>query len=437
MSKIFDSESQILEFIRKSQLTSLKINGADFNDDLECLARFLSGQNSLQELALRDINLSFGEMSVDEIKEISFHLKRLSLRLLHNAFEDEQKLIELLNKTAGTLEELELKGKFPDSIFELIFRKLLKLKVVSVSLKNLPKENVFYHNLRPNPSVKKLIVHAMSLENQKSFEGFIGNLPNIDTLVMCAVHQIPQPLMIFISNNLLKLERLHFEFIDGKMFKHVRIHSVKTISVRKMKDLIPQDWKNFVKAFPNVEKFSVEIVGDKISLNDRMFNIFTKGWNNLSHLNLGKGFIANKRIFNQLLSNCKRIKTVEIPKSAFEQKEESIQSKMLSNFKKDGLRLIIHEDDEIFNIFTGGDSGLWTSEEAEIDFFDEDDDDDDYSEDSTAEENYLNWNFMAHVFPLYDSSDDDNYIYFDSDNEMRAWDEDPPDFDGDDYFLMD
>lgn len=385
---------------------------------------------------MRGIDLSFGEMSVDEVKEIPFHLKRLSLRWLNNAFRDEQKLIELLNKTAGTLEELELEGKFTDSVLELIFRKFLKLKVVSVDLKFWPTENVFYHNLRPNPSVRKLIVHGISFENQKSFEGLIGNLPNIDTLVMCASNKIPQPFMIFISNNLLKLNNFHFEFIDGQMFEHVRIHSVKFISVHKMENLSPKDWKSFVKAFPNVETFSVEIVDDKTSLNVRIFDIFTKGWSNLSHLKLGLGFIANKSIFKKLLSNCKLIKTVEMPKSAFEQKRESIQSKMLSNFKKDGLRLIIHEDDKIANIFTGGDKSLWTNEEAEIDFYDDDD-----SEESTGGENGFNWRLMEQMLhaPLFvnDSSDDEGFLYYDSDDEMHAWNENLPVYYGDDNFEMD
>lgn len=322
------------------------------------LMNFLAGQKELQELALRGVDLCFGKMSIEEVNEIPFKLKRLSLRDLRNVFQEEQKLLAFLNNAANTLEELELKGEFPNSVYELIFRKFVKLKVLKVFVHSWPRKSAFHINLCPNQSVQKLILAGFY--SKQSVEAIIGNLPSVDTLFMS--YKASQNSLLFVSNNLLELEHLHFELIDKKVLNEnstlACLRSVRSISIADMVAMDLEDWRKFVEALPNVESFSVTNVSRSL-LSVEAIDFFTKKWKNLSCLKLGEGFIASESFFNILLRNCEQIKTVELTKSAF---SRGHQATMISGFKKDGLRLLIHEDNEVSSFRDGERSGLWTNE---------------------------------------------------------------------------
>lgn len=412
---------QLLEFVKLSQVRTFKVNSDEFQLDLQL--DFLSHQNKIEELALRETDWTH-PFSAETLHKIEFPLKKLSLMKQENL--SEENVLTFLNKFVDTLEELELGGTFSDSVYEMVFKKFRKLKVLIVDVAKAPTENSFYHNLRPNPLIKKLVLRNFSAEHEKQVEGFIGNLPNVNTLVF-EVQDVPNELMIFISNNLLQLRNLHFKSINGQMFKEVRIASLTSFNVTTLKELSSEDWKLIVKAFPNVSKISVKTIFSEQSVSDREFNIITKGFKNLCHLKLGCGFVALKRIFNQLLRNCEKLKTVEVMQEAFES-SRSKKIEIFRDFKKDGLRFITHSSDDLDKIFDECYSGLWHNEEAFEDFFDSDDDDDS-DLDNLVELGVFGAMMGAFGFPPYDSDSSDNrYVYFDSDGDMREWDEDPSDY---------
>lgn len=312
------------------------------------MIEYLGSQKMIQELAVRDLSLNHYLCDLKVIKAVQFPLKKLSLWKLRDAVRDEEKLLAFLENFVDTLEFLELRGHYPNSVYEMIFKKFLKLKVLKVGMNQTPKNDEFYHNLRPNQSIQKFIIIDSEKATEKSIEGFIGNLPNIETLVM-GTENVSNNLLVFISNNLPKLKSLNLNTIKGHMIERVCIGSVTSLRVKKTGELEPNDWKLSVKAFPNVNEFSIEKVWAKDALSDRMFNIFTKGWKMLNHLKFGHGFKAVKRIFNQLLRNCKDFKTFELIETNFD--HENNQKVLLKDFNKDGLRLIVHsEDSEPFSV---------------------------------------------------------------------------------------
>jgi len=327
------------------------------------LATFLRTQTLIGELSLCELSL-FDNISLEEVKEMKFPLKKLSLRDMYDAFETgvEQKLIAFLNNFAGTLEELELCGKFPDSIYEMIFKIFPKLKVLKVDMVTAPKEDSFYHNLRPNPSVRKLIILNCYESKAKSVEGFIGNLPNIQALVVES-GVVDKDLLVLISNNLVKLEKLYINEIDGSMTENVCIRNVKALRFKQL----PQDLENIVKTFPNIEEFTVESVLGSSSLTNVTSGIFIKGWINLRHLSLGRGFTANKKFFDELMRNCANFKSLQLHKTAF--RDETSKDNMLKDFKKDGLSFIINSGKiRSFTTF----NNFWSTQEVEDRFYDPD-----------------------------------------------------------------
>lgn len=429
--------------VKTAQLTTLKING-DFGSEFESyFVDYLISQTKLEQLALRDIEFYDDSISVEKMKQIRFPLKKLSLDKQTEMFQTEENLLAFLHNFTGTLEMLDIGKSFPDAVYEMIFKNFLKLKSLMVVADHAPKENSFYHNLRPNPSVKRLHFSFHRESSLKSIEGFIGNLPNVERL-MLDTELMSNSLMQFISNNLPKLNRFCLNKSSHKLLNRVRMEGLKTLTIFKMYGHTAEDWKALVRAFPNIETF---IVGssDEESLSDRMFNIFTKGWKNLRNLKLGVGFVAIKRVFNQLLHNCKKLECVQVLEGSF--KPKSKKNMILRDFKRDGLRFIIHPSDESQRIWIEGTDNLWRNEEVATEF-DNENDDDDYDSDSDSDVDNLMMfiNALEEVHGMnnfFDSDDSDNkYIYFDSDGEMRNWMEEPDmsdfdGFDGENYHFLD
>jgi hypothetical protein len=413
---------------------------------------FLRGQTKLEELALREMDFEETTISVEKIKDMKFPLKKLSLHQQTSLFQNDENLLAFLLNFTGSLETLDIAGNFPEEAYEMIFKDFSKLKSLVVYINRAPIDETFYHSLRANTSIKKLQIKAFRDKFQKSVEGFIGNLPNIESLVL-DMENVPQSLFQFISNNLPKLNELRVRQTKQSMLKNVRVGTVKTLTITSMYSHSAEDWKALVKAFPNIENLTVVSCLDSDSLNDRMFNIFTKSLPRLSHLNLGSGFSAIKRrVFNQMLNNCKNLKRVEIVENAFKLSKD-IQNKVLCDFKRDGLQLVVHPLEESNRIFDEGSDNLWSKEEVAMEFndSDSDDSDDDESLDYLTEdsddfgglENFLGFlHALQNQLESDEEEEDNEDVYFDSDGEMRHWMEEPEEydfegFDGDNYHFLD
>lgn len=97
------------------------------------LIEYLTSQKKLEALALRDLDFEDTSISMDTIDQIQFPLKKLSMYRLIEAFGSEKNLLAFLNKFVDTLEELEIgSNMFPESVYEMIFKKFLKLRSLTV-----------------------------------------------------------------------------------------------------------------------------------------------------------------------------------------------------------------------------------------------------------------------------------------------------------------
>lgn len=387
---------------------------------MPCLTKYLVEQTHLEQLALRHSDLDISTFGHENICKMQFPLKKLSLLKHSEIVICEENVLAFFNNFVDTLEYLELGETFPDSVYEMIFKKFRHLKTLKVNIGYAPSGSSFYHNLRPNLSVKELVICGFNDDVIKSLEGFIGNLPNIETLIM-DVNEIPKEVMVFITNNLSKVKSLHLKKIDGKMVEDVQIPSVKSLHIRMLPELQVGNWKSIVKAFPNIEFLRIEKIYDPNSLTSKTFNIFTKAWKNLKHIQLGYGFLAEKRVFNQMLKNCEHIQSVEVHESAFA--PQSSKDGILKDFKKPGLSLTIKSTQPAFSATS---RSLWENEDIDFDS-DMSENDSDMEEDSELA--FMIMNDMMHALGGGFSDDDNNeFIYFDSDGEMRHWDEDPADY---------
>lgn len=416
----------------------MKINGnnnLEDDGDIDWVFDFLRDQNVLKELALRNLGFSGDLEKTDGVK---FRLQKLSLRKVTSLSDDDENIQMFVKKFDKTLEELELvNNRFSEDFYKMIFKDFQKLKVLKVDLKGAPNIDSFYHNLRQNNSIKQLIIQIKSSKDLEAAEGFIGNLPKITDLVLEGEDDIPQSLLLFISNNLLMLQSLTLNSIKGPMMSSIRITSLKSLYIKNLPALRSEDWKQIIKALPNVEKLSIKRVTDAASLNDRNFNIITKKLKNLTHVQIGYGFVAIKRIFNQLLNNCKNLKIVEILEDAFVSAKPNKEA-IVKDFKRDGLKFYIFSPNQMHNVFTNY-IDLWSGEKAAENYDDSDDDESDLENQGYEVGAILAlvMNFQNGI-PLDSSDSENDDIYFDSDGEMRHWMEDPGDYGyGDEYYDVD
>lgn len=414
----------MLEFFKKSQLISLKISGSLCSDMEHYLINYLVTQKKLEELALRDLDFRYSSIEASQIEKLNFPLKKLALHLQKDFLNSEENAKTFLGRFANTLEQLELGGKFESSFYAYVFEKLEKLKCLDLNAGGLPKDESFYKTLKNLPSVKKLIIDRYKAKHQPLVQGIIGNLQDVETLIIAG--DVSNKLMLFIANNLHKLKSLKVGSFTGNMFNKVKMpESLKKFSVTRLGSVSGKNWAEICSAMPTLEEFSVTSIRGDLSFNEAKFNAFTRNWHQLRVLNIGFGFAPKPRMFSYLLKRCPKIHTVRIASGC------EISNPAFENFKKNGLRLILGNPYETGGNIDGEvDTSLWSGEEAQGEFNEEDSESDDDSDglgpDLDMEQlGMLFGGLLGEV--LYDP-DREDMLYFDSDGEMRYWDEGPEDY---------
>lgn len=311
------------------------------------MINYLVGQKRLEELALRNLKYQKNSVDVEKLNSIQFPLKRLALDQEGNLFDTDENFLLFIDKFKETLEELDLGGRFTESVHAMIFKSFRNLKTLSVFINSAETDEAFYQNLRPNPSVRNLIIQGQTVT--KSLQGFIENLPNIETLVLKHRNQ-PQELMALISNNFLKLKNLHLEGINS-LFDSFNNQSVTSITITELcpSPLEQDNFEAVVKGFPNIENISInKFFGDQ-TLNNTILNIITKGWPQLRHVKLGEGFVVSESQFNRLMNNCKELRTVEIAEHVFEESSTCEKEAILRAFNLKGVQFNICQSSELCN----------------------------------------------------------------------------------------
>lgn len=339
---ISTTHSQFLKLIETTQLNSLKIWGTE---NYPCLVDFLAGQKYLEKLNVENFNfgLFIRNTDVEKLKWIHFPIK--SLRLDNNfdsILDSEAKLLVFLSKFTGILEKVILYRKFPDSVYEMIFKKFIKLKTLFFRLNEMPTEDHLYHNLQPNYSVRTLGVNGLYEETKylKIFQGLLGNLPNVETLNLTGSANVSQELMAFVSNNIRNLKKLIIGEFTNNMFDGVNIPSLKSITIKDPEDCIRTDWAAMIDGLPNIEYFSVSNRFIDETEYHQMFRVISAGWTHLRHIKLSNHRVGEQ--FKELLTKCNELKTVEIDKWSFDKTRLDLKEEVLRISKQNGIRFIIY-----------------------------------------------------------------------------------------------
>lgn len=325
---------KMLKAIGLSQIASLRIDRPhEHLEMVKYLVDFLCAQSMLEELALSEIDFMNITIKKEDIKKMNFPLKRLSLEYLDNFMGGEANALAFVKKFANTLEELSLGGQFENSFYDLIFKKLRKLRSLKLDLQHIPQDENFYETLPTLRSVKKLIIFSYKNEHQNYVQGIIGLLPNIETLVIKGRDAPGNGLMMFVSYNLLKLRSLCINSprLARNAFREVgTFGKLLKFDVGSLQEASNQEWSDMLAAMPNVEQLTIQSCK---RLNDEKFDALTRSWTQLRVLNLGNFFTLRAQRFTNLLARCPNITTVRVSGCY-------ANHPAFKDFKKPGLRLI-------------------------------------------------------------------------------------------------
>lgn len=386
--EMYNTHLAFLLCVTTPNLTCLKIAG---NSDLESAAiipLFLAGLTKLEKLALWKADFEdFEQIEESQLTSINTPLRNLSLRQLKNPFQSNENLMEFLKRFYLTLEELDM-GKFteplPESAYEIIFNQFHRLKTLRVFVESAPKKTEFYHKLQANPSITKLIVSDIKQIETQALFGLLSKLPNLDTLIINA-ESVNQEMLLFIATNAANLKTLAVKKIFGiaTALRSVQMRNLRHLIICDLKFMKADGWKAFVKAFTNIESLSIHNT-DSESFNSLNFNIFTKGLHNMKQFNFGEGFEASKRVFNQMVKNCKKLQSIQVIKSSFE-KDQWLFDKISRDIRdRPGFQLICSDLHNVCDVFDNGHgTSFWkANEEFDDTIDDEDEDDEDIYDDS-------------------------------------------------------
>lgn len=301
----------------------------------------MSVQPHLETMALRNINDDIENSNLFEIdisKNIRFKLKQLSIDIFGEDVSVDY-LTAFLQKHEDSLEDLEIGKSFGDAIYEFSFTRFRNLKRLTINADKIPTDNRFYSRLRPNLSIKKLIIRGKL--KQFTTKELFGQFPNIETLVIKEQNpdneemNMSNELMIYMSNNLNNLKHLVIPKLPLDVVADtLKFPALKSFHVERM--IQKTDWTTFIQSNPTIERLSFRWMMFPNIITDVEYEIIAKSLPNLQHLTLGSGITDYKGTLTNIALNCRSLKVLQMMNYL----DNSVKPmEVLSQRDKEGLRI--------------------------------------------------------------------------------------------------
>lgn len=348
---------RILKYFKHANLTAFKIFFAMNVETAEPLLDFFASQENLKSLALRsvrDMKLQLFQIP-NSYDMIPFTLKKLSLLefRFRTTPNDYNNLLVFLQIHSKTIEELEVGRSFPNFIFEFIFSKFRKLRLLKIYTKSIPSDMEVYQRLKFNKSVTKLVAVGDLLSDAEPLKEIFLHLPNIETLILTRSFDAAVKLAAI---HLPHLKHLTIEeSIDTLCLNEVKFPHLETLHIGRIHHPIDWldvfdvfnnviDWIAFTSNNPNITELHIK------SVNPTMFNIkaITKNLK-LRELRIGTKICADKKFFHAIRENCNHLEMLCIPRDSLKVKVSKITDIRALHFYEDaGLEFPKRTDGEMW-----------------------------------------------------------------------------------------
>lgn len=227
----------------------------------------LKSQKHLKRLSIRSVFRSVEDsVFLRELDMyIPFQLTHLSLKFGIVDSIDCRNFLKFLAMQSSTIISLELEGKFPQTVYELVFSNFKILKSLRLEMASFPTDETFYMQLEPNNSINTVTLVEMAEFPEtlvsirpKWFTEFIRHAPKVTDLSLltdCCFEVIS-----FLSYNLKEIKKLTVRRILDTIRLHLPIHFPKLLSLSVGDFEVNANWRNLVRKNPQIEELAVKSI---------------------------------------------------------------------------------------------------------------------------------------------------------------------------------
>ena len=140
--------------------------------------------------------------------------------------------MNLLNflKSQPDIEEIEIGKHFSSRVYKVIFQEMKNLKTVSIRGEFIPAE--FKEVILANTSVRKLVIRGQIKDRLSPLKEIINLLPNLKIVkFLDSNHACCQETLMYLANNLEKLEELELCRCTNRNFSAVKFTNLKILRI--------------------------------------------------------------------------------------------------------------------------------------------------------------------------------------------------------------
>lgn len=187
-----------------------------------------------------------------------FRLKVLKLIYIHY---DTHHMINILSLMTESLEVLEIRSIFRhDDIIEFVLKQFVNLKSLSIDATSLPVSSGFYNNSIKTPQTLKIFEISGRLYRTKPILQFLSNHPEIETLDLSNLSNIP-PLRHSFWSRLAgvtrKVSTLDIETLDADNIGYINHNNLKDFRIELLKLIDIPNWIEFCRNNQTIESLHI------------------------------------------------------------------------------------------------------------------------------------------------------------------------------------
>lgn len=187
-----------------------------------------------------------------------FRLKELKLLYIHY---DTHHIVNILNLMTESLTLLDIRSIFRhDDIIEFALKNLVNLKSLSIDCNSLPVSPGFYNDDIKTARTLKIIEISGRLYRTKPILQFLNNHPEIESLDLSNLSNIP-PLRHSFWSRLARVTRkvstLDIKTLDGDNIGFIKHNNLKDFRIESLKLIDIPEWIEFCRNNPNIESLHI------------------------------------------------------------------------------------------------------------------------------------------------------------------------------------
>lgn len=235
-------------------------------EDQKLIMSFLNKQTKLEVL---DLNCCYNMFqSTPEHLDPKFKLKELKLNDMMDY--DKAQMTNLLSSMTDSVTSLEIGIDMGRDITNYALKNFVNLESLTIDCDSLPNSPSFYNDMKTSQTLKTVEIGG-EMEKTMSVLQFLEHHPDIESLDLSAVFNLPTTRYSFWSRFAgvtEKVRSLKLDTLDADNVRYIKSKNLKEFKTYSLEFIDINDWIEFCRNNPNIERFYVYGTDDSFNVND-------------------------------------------------------------------------------------------------------------------------------------------------------------------------